>query len=970
MSSSQETLAPLASDRTQESDAPTFVPELQELQHQRMRPDASLLNRFRRWASVCSALAALIGLVTLLGWALGIDRLSSWLPGQISMKANTAVTTVSAGLGLLLFTLRPRSMRWRTLVAALAVVTIVIAGFVALEYITGMSYSGFDNLVVTEAAGAPYTHHPGRMAPNTSLALMLIGLAILFVASGRRRLHLVAQAMGAAVAILALLALLGYTFHIEVLYGLGHRTYMSLPVACALFLLAIAVGCASAEHGFLAQMVTRSGGSLMLRRLLPVAVAVPWLASFVAAYGARHGWYSGDMDDLLIAAILMVTFSTLLYSNARALNRLDAEREATQEVLRRSSEQWKLTFDCMSEGLSYHDVNYNVIATNAAFRNLVGSNEIEGHKCFAAVHGCTSPHESCPMARTLETGETEESEIFEPRLGKHLLVRTDPVRDSSGQIFRIVHVVEDITARKKAEENIRQFASIVEQSEDAIFSTDLDGHILSWNRSAERIYGFEAAEIIGRPLMLLNPPEAPNDSLRVLAHIAKGGRLENEERVRIRKDGSRFFASLTVSPLRDSKGNIVGSSGIVRDITERKRVEQEVQRTRAELNAIVDSMGEGLYQLDTDGRLVFMNAACERMLGYPLNEILGLKMHDIIHSRLPDGTPRHSHECPLLSVLRQGDSFHTDSDWFICRDGTFMPVEYTSSPLIVEEKLAGAVLSFRDITERRRAEEEQRRLNDLERRARRELEAKNVEVEKLNAELESRVQQRTAELEVANRELEAFSYSVSHDLRAPLRSLDGFSHILLDEYHDKLDDEGRDFLRRLRNASQTMGQLIDALLQLSRVSRSEMTRQEVDLSALARQIANELQDQSPERSCTFEITPDMRVMGDPRLLQAVLQNLIGNAWKFTARREHARIEFGVGSGGGARTFYIRDNGAGFDMNYSNKLFGAFQRLHTVSEFEGSGIGLATVQRVVRRHGGKVWAEGRPHEGATFYFTLA
>ncbi len=969
MSSSQETLAPPASDYRSKT-APRSTSELPDLQIKGAQPDARIVTRFHRWSAAFGGTAAGIALLTLAGWVFHLDGLTRWVPGQISMKPNTALATLCAGLALLIVEAWPKPASRRLAVILFSCITVAFAGTVLVEYATGITSSTFDDVIVREAAGTPLTVHPGRMAPNTAVSLLLIGTAVLLLVSRRRQLRITAQTIAACTGTVSLLALLGYTFRIEVLYGLGHHVYMSLPVACALFLLSVGVACATCEYGFLGELTTASGGSLMLRRILPLAIIVPWFVCFLAALGARHGWYGGDTDDLLIAVSLIVTFSTVLYLNARALNRLDAERKAAEDVLRRSSEQWRLTFDCMSEGLSYHDLDYNVVATNASFRRLVGSNEVEGHKCFQAVHGCSKPHEDCPMARTLESGRTQESEIFEPRLGKHLLVRTDPVRDSSGQIFRIVHVVEDITARKSAEENMRRLAAIVEQSDDAIFSTDLEGHILSWNRSAERIYGYARGEIIGKPVTLLSPPEAPNDSATVLARVATGERLESEERVRVRKDGSRFFASLTVSPLRDAHGTIVGSSGIVRDITDRKRAEQEVQRTRAELNAVVDSMGEGLYQLDTEGRLVFMNATCERLLGHSLNEILGCKMHDVIHSRLPDGTVRHSGDCPLLGVLRRGDPFHSDRDWFIRKDGSFMPVEYTSSPLIVDGKLSGAVLSFRDITERQQAEEEQQRLHELERRARRELESKNAEIEKLNSGLEMRVKQRTAELETANRELEAFSYSVSHDLRAPLRSLDGFSHILLEEYRDKLDDEGRDFLNRLRNASQHMGQLIDALLQLSRVSRSEMTRQEVDLSDFAVQIMADFKNHWPDRRCELEITPNLHVIGDPRLLHAALHNLLGNAWKFTAKCGEARIQFGVMEENGQQVFFVRDNGAGFDMNYSNKLFGAFQRLHTASEFEGSGIGLATVQRIIRRHGGKVWAEGRPNEGATFYFTIA
>jgi PAS domain S-box-containing protein len=969
MSSSQEILVPAASERKQQQSDAAVSPEYQELYYKGLRPDPEYVEYFRRWGCVSSAISVVIALVALVGWLLNNEMLKAWLPGQISMKPNTLFTTITAGLALLLITLPGAVSGWRRALAGLlAIFTALVNAITAIEYLVAPSFQGFDNLIFREAPGAPHTTYPARTAPNTSGCLLLIGIAILLLLSKKPRLRWLAQAVAGITASVAVLALLGYMFSIETLYGLGLHMYMSLPVASAILALSLAIAWATAEHGLLGQMTTRGGGSLMLRRILPLAIVLTWFVCFLSAQGTHRGWYSGDMDDLLITASLIVILSGLLYANARELNRLDAEREATHEIFRRSSEQWKLTFDCMSEGLSYHDLDFNVVATNAAFRNLVGC-EVDGHKCFEAVHGCGSPHDGCPMVRTIATGNTEESEIYEPRIGKHLLVRTDPVRDSSGNIFRIVHVVEDITVRKKAEENIRRLASIVEQSEDAIFSTDIRGRVLSWNRAAERIYGYAADEIIGRSVTTLAPPESLSDSASIIERISQGRRMEGEERIRIRKDGTRFFALLTISPMRDDQGAIVGASAIVRDITEKKRVEQEVQRTRAELNTVVDSMGEGLYQLDTDGRLVFMNAACERMLGYKMDELLGRKMHDVMHSRLPDGTLRNSEDCSLLGVLRHGEPVHSDEDWFIRKDGTFVPVEYTSSPLIVDGKLAGAVLSFRDITERRRAEEGQRRLHELERRARRELEAKNVEIEKLNAELETRVRHRTAELEVANRELEAFSYSVSHDLRAPLRSLDGFSHILLDEYRDKLDGEGRDFLQRLRAASQHMGQLIDALLQLSRVSRSDMTREPVDLSTIASQIASDLQRSSPERNSTFKITPGLQVTGDPRLMHAALQNLLGNAWKFTAKRAETEIEFGAMQQDGMRVFYVRDNGAGFDMNYSNKLFGAFQRLHTAREFEGSGIGLATVQRIVHRHGGKVWAEGRPNEGATFFFTI-
>lgn len=249
------------------------------------------------------------------------------------------------------------------------------------------------------------------------------------------------------------------------------------------------------------------------------------------------------------------------------------------------------------------------------------------------------------------------------------------------------------------------------------------------------------------------------------------------------------------------------------------------------------------------------------------------------------------------------------------------------------------------------------------------IQERDAALQKGREELEDRVERRTHELSVANTELEAFSYSVSHDLRAPLRSIDGFCQVLLEDYADKLDANGQNCLQRVRGASQRMSVLIDDMLNLARISRAEMRREPLSLTAIASNVANELKSHQPERDVDFVIEEGLSAEGDARLLRVAIENLLGNSWKYTSNHARARIEFGRDNANGRPVYYVRDDGAGFDPEYSERLFGVFQRLHKASEFPGTGVGLATVQRIIRRHGGNIWAKGAVEKGATFYFTL-
>lgn len=367
-----------------------------------------------------------------------------------------------------------------------------------------------------------------------------------------------------------------------------------------------------------------------------------------------------------------------------------------------------------------------------------------------------------------------------------------------------------------------------------------------------------------------------------------------------------------------------------------------LSESEEKFEGIASTAKDAIILIDNDGKIEYWNDAARRIFGYSKQEMIKEDMHLILapgkyHNAYRDGFAK-------LRMTGEGAAIGKTLEFEAKRkDGTLFPIELSVSALKLKGKWHSIGI-LRDITERKKAEEK---------------------IIKLNVDL----QRHAVELTAVNKELEAFSYSVSHDLRAPLRTIDGFSQALLEDYADKFDEEGKDHLRRVRAASQRMAQLIDDMLNLSRLSRSEMTLENVDLSAIVKSISDELRETQPQRKVEFVIAQGITAKGDARLLRVALTNLLGNAWKFTGNRSNARIEFGVAQVDGEKSYFITDNGAGFDMAYANKLFGAFQRLHGSTEFPGTGIGLAIVQRVIHRHGGKVWAEGDVEKGATFYFTL-
>lgn len=628
-----------------------------------------------------------------------------------------------------------------------------------------------------------------------------------------------------------------------------------------------------------------------------------------------------------------------------------SERLGSEVALKASEEKYRTLFENMSEGLAYCQMVYEdgvpvdwiYLTVNKSFSSLTGLKDVEGQPVSKIIPGLrqSDPGLFEKYGRVAKDGQPIHFEAFVE--GLQMWFSISAYCPEKGHFVAVFDV---ITERKRAEQQLRQSeerASIMFQKAayPAMLSRLSDGAIVDVNEAFEETFGFRRPEVIGRRHDDLNMQRDAVQRDRLSQLLRDTGRVRDYQLVLYTKSG---FARIVVLNMDIVEiGGTQYALQTAQDITDRLEAEKEVRR-KDELLRMTSVMARvGGWEFDTasmEGTWTDEVAAIHDMdPADPTNVNIGISFY------LPEYRTRI--EAAIRDAIEKAQPYDLELE-MISAKGKRKWVRSMAIPVVENGNVIKVKGIFQDITERKHQEEE---------------------IRQLNVNLELRVRERTNQLEFANKELESFSYSVSHDLRAPLRSLDGFSLALLEDYEAALDEQGKDYLRRIRRSTQHMGCLIDDMLGLAKVTRLAMVLTDSDLSLLAAGIAEDYRQSDGGRTVSFRIDDGARARCDERMMHIVLDNLIGNSWKFTSKRPDAIIEFGKTCIDGETAFFVRDNGAGFDMAYAGKLFGPFQRLHPISEFPGTGIGLATVQRIVARHGGRVWAEGAVDQGAVFYFTL-
>ncbi len=621
-----------------------------------------------------------------------------------------------------------------------------------------------------------------------------------------------------------------------------------------------------------------------------------------------------------------------------------ARREA-ERALKASEERFRSLAQLSSDWYWEQDENLCFVQIEGSRTRPFTPGDVIGKRRWelrglVPVNGCTWDEHRATLEARLPFRDFEYMRLLDDGTVRYVRASGEPVFDADGEFRGYRGTARDITDSYLASQRLRDMQAMLHMAAQI-------GRLGAWAWDVREPYVIWSEEVCAihevRSGFAPTPEQAvgffaPQDQARMRAVVMQcwrqGTSFDVEAQI-VTARGRRVWVRVICEPEWDAQGKVRRIQGACQDISESKGAAEHASLMAEQLTTTLESLTDSFFTLGRDWRFTYLNSEAERLLRRTRESLLGRNVLEEFPQFRGSEIQRQFEHALAQNVTVQFEEHYAPADLW---------VQIKAYP-----SKQGLAVDIKDITERTKAQHE---------------------ILRLNAELEERVRQRTAQLEAANKELEAFSYSIAHDLRAPLSSIDGFSQMLEQTTAAQLPERARHFLGRIRAGVKQMGELTDGLLSLANFSRASLRWEAVDLAKLAQAAVASCRERTPGREVDVQIAPSMPTRGDPRLLAQVVGNLVGNAWKFTGKREQARVEVGVlAVADGQPVYFVRDNGAGFDMAHATRMFEAFQRMHSLSEFDGTGIGLAIVHKIVARHGGRIWAESAPDQGATFYFTL-
>jgi PAS domain S-box-containing protein len=899
------------------------------------------MAKYRTIPVIAGAIAVTQGMLLFVGMQYNLTVFISIVKGPAGMNPLTAICFIASGLALIIYFKFILSGKHNKTFAEILFYSlssfVILTAFLRLvEYAIGIPVS------LAHLISEDWVQN-NTMAPNTAFNFIMAGVSLIILRVKNSYNITISQSAAILTGFIALLTIIGYLYSIFSFNLLNvYLPPMALNTAIIFIILATGILFIKPDKSFMSYITSGTTIGNTSRKMMLAAIIGPIILGWLRLYGEEKGLYDATAGTALFVWVMICVFFTIVIFSLRRLLIEDAAIKLAERKIAESELRFRAIVDNSPVSITMKDLNGRYIMVNKEVERIIGKTieELKGKTVFD-LHPYQDANIVNEHDKTIrETAQAMEYEETVTLNGKThtFLSQKFPLYDINNNIYATCGISTDITQRKQMEERLRenneQIETIFENAPNAVVVINEQGTIIRWNSEANSVFGWKAEEVYGKPMHeIIMPHNYREAHIKGLNRFLETGKAtiinKSLELSALRKNGEEFPIELRISD------TILGGKHIfiafINDITERKLAEKLIAESEIRLRAIIDNSPVVITMKDMEGRFIMVNKEAERILGRSLDVLKGKTVYDFYPyegANIVNENDKAVRETGRL--MEYEEKVLVDGD-----EHTFLSLKFPLRD--IDNNIYATCGISTDITDRKKSEENLYLLN--------------------------------SKLSESNKELESFSYSVSHDLRAPLRHIIGFGAKLNKITSGKIDAEGERLLGKITSSADKMAALIDDLLMFSRVGRTELNKKKVKMRRLVNEVIGEYSGAESFTNIEWKIEELPDVMADPVQIKLVIENLVSNAVKYTAKKPKRIIEIGSFKDVNENVFYVRDNGTGFERKYSDKLFGVFQRLHNDKEYEGTGIGLATVRRIITHHGGKTWAEGETGKGASFYFTL-